>query len=234
MPFWILLFGLLVFGTPPAAARDTIDCGNRGETAVHVTSIFDEPRLDFSQNLAGVQSIAGDHSHNHSIPHYHGVTMGITRYEPAIEFHVPLTVETRGDSMACARVDEVNISIGYRDVVVFIANEIPRYSCAFDETMAHEQKHIDANRELLDKFVPMIEERIKAYLRANSAFLVEKPENAEALVRKRLDVIANEAVAKMETENIRRQREIDSPEEYRRLAQVCDGELSKLAGRYRP
>src|ERR1700733_608716 len=99
--------------------------------------------------------------------------------------------------------------------------------------MGHEQKHIDVNREILDEFVPLIEERFKSYLNLNGVIEVEHAAYAEQIIKDKLKSIMDEMTGQMEEENIRRQREVDSVEEYTRLSQVCEGELTNIANRYR-
>ena len=208
-------------------AQDVQNCEPFPNVPVNITPVFDQPAYDFTQNLASIQKIASDREH--SIPQYHEITLGITRYEPVLEFHVPIEVVTPPSGLVCAHVKHVDVTIGYRNVTVFIANEIPRDSCGFDETMGHEQKHIAVNKQILDEFVPVIEQRFKDYLRLNGVLQVENAEYAQKVLSDKLKTIMNEIIAQMEQENIRRQREVDSPEEYNRLAHVCNGDLTGIA-----
>src|SRR5262249_41194174 len=150
-----------------AAAQNADSCGAYGDVPVKLTPVFGAPRYDFSRNLAAIQAIASDKQH--SIPQYHAITMGITRYEPILESHVPVTVKTV-NGHSCAHLDQINVTLGYRDVTVFIANEILQNSCGFNETLAHEQKHISVNQHVLDQFMPVIEDRIGFYARTNASF----------------------------------------------------------------
>lgn len=220
----------LVFFARAATAEDIHNCDPYPDVPINIKPVFDQPTYDFSQNLASIQDIASDHQH--SIPQYHEITMGITRYDPVLEFHVPIEIVTPPSGLVCAHVQHVDVTIGYRDVTVFIASEIPRDSCAFDETMGHEQKHIDVNQHILDEFVPLIEERFKSYLKLNGVLQVEHANYAEKVLTDKLHSIMDEIVGQLEQENIRRQREVDSPEEYNRLAHVCNGDLSKIAAQY--
>jgi hypothetical protein len=159
--------------------------------------------------------------------------MGITRYQPVMEFHVPVLMDIEPDGIACAHVQHVDVTFGFRDVTVFIASEIPPDSCAFNETMAHEQRHVEVNRDILNQFVPVIEDRFKEYLKLNGVSKVQNADYAKQIINDRLKAIMDEVVDQMTAENIRRQREIDSRDEYARLSRVCDGELSKIADQYR-
>ena len=221
----------LAFLAHPAAAQDVSGCNSWPDVPVNLQPVFDEPKTDFSQNLAAIQLIASDRQH--SIPQYHAITMGITSYRPVLEFRVPIVVQEEPDGLSCAYVQHVDVTLGYRDVTVFIASEIPQGTCAFDETMAHEQKHIAVNQNILEEFAPLIEERFKAYLKLNGVSRVQNPDYAKQLITERLKSIMDEVVDQMIAENMRRQREVDSTDEYARLSRVCNGELSSIADRYR-
>lgn len=212
-------------------AHDVDSCDPFPDVPINITPVFDEPQYDYSKNLAEIQAIASDRQH--SIPQYHSITLGITRYEPMLEFHVPIVVHEPRNGAACAYVQHVDVTIGYRNVTVFIANEIPRPGCGFDETMAHEQKHIAVNREILQKFVPLIEERFKSYLKLNGVLQVQNAKYAQQVISERLQSIIEDMIGQMGQENIREQREVDSAEEYNRLSHVCNGDLGVIADLYR-
>jgi len=215
----------------PAFAHDPVPCESGRDVPVTVTPVFDEPRFDASQGLASIQAIAGDK--RHSIPQYHSTTMGITRYEPILEFHVPAEIESVPGGPGCVRIGHIDVTVGYRDVTVYIAHEIMPGSCGFQETLEHEEKHIAVNRQLLDEYVPLIEDRFRSYVQLNGTFRVDRAEDAKPLIDQKLQAIMDEMMQRMETENIRRQREIDSPGEYDRLSHVCNGDLGRLAYRFR-
>ncbi|MGE3622379.1 MAG: hypothetical protein AB7H77_00710 [Bdellovibrionales bacterium] len=228
---FIFAFAGMIAPSSAAYGQNVRGCNSWPDVPVYIHTVFDAPRYDLSQNLAGLQEMT--RGRREMIPQYHSLTMGVTRYEPVIEFHVPVQVEQLPDGIGCAYVQHVEVTMGYRDVTIFVASEIPQNSCGFSETMAHEHKHIEANREVLDKFEHQIEARFKAYLRLNGVFRVQNTAYAERLLHDKLKAIINDVVEKMSVENARRQREVDTREEYTRLANACNGELSRIAQDYR-
>ncbi len=224
-----LSLGFLLLSVP-AFAQNLVDCKDYGAAKVSVTELFDAPIVDHSKSLEAIQDIVGDM--RHSIPQYHELTMGITRYEPTVEFNVPMEIVTYPNGISCAHVQHADVKIGYRDVRIYVAGEIPQNSCGFKETLDHEKKHIDVNREILDKFVPLIQERFNNYLRFNGNAQIDNPELAEKILNHKLEEIMSETINQMDAENMRRQRDIDSTGEYNRLAKVCGGELSRIARDY--
>jgi len=69
---------------------------------------------------------------------------------------------------------------------------------------------------------------------SNGVIQVENADRAEKVLRDKLKSIMAESISQIEEENLRRQRDVDSEEEYNRLAHVCDGALGKIAGQYHP
>jgi hypothetical protein len=228
--FAVFFLGV-VLAAVPAPAQDIDDCQSYPNVPVNVHAVFDQPRYDYSQNLTSLQTLASDHEH--SIPQYHEVTMGLTRYEPVLEMHVPMVIVTSSEGLVCAYVKRVDVTVGYRDVTVFVASDIPQNSCGFNETLGHEEKHVAVNRGLLNEFVPRIETRLKDYMRMNGIFRTENADYAEKIMNEKLKSIINDVVYDMDSENAERQRQVDSPQEYARLSSVCNGQLSHIADQFR-
>jgi len=224
----LLFLGVLPQGV---SAQDSTTCDSYRDVPVAIAPVFDEPRLDASQDLDSIQSIASDRLH--SIPHNETIAMGITRYRPVLELHVPMVVETASTGLSCARLERVRVTVGYRDVTIFIANEIAKGTCGFSETLGHEQKHVAINRQLLLEFAPRIENELKSYLRLYGSFRVENVHDAEQRLHERVKDFMDDMVEQMRTENLRRQQLVDSRSEYDRLAHVCGGELSRIATHYK-
>lgn len=219
---------LLVLWAQPAAAGDNSGCSSTSGAPVKVAPVFEEPHYDFSRDLGAIQALAKD-SH-HSIPE--ALTMGLTRYEPVIELHIAFKVKTMPGHLSCAQVERSDVTVGYRNVSILIANEIPQNSCGFNLVMAHEEKHIEVNRHLLKDYVPIIEERLTSYLKANGAFPTTSADAAEQSLRKNLTSVMGALLADMEHENTRWQMLVDSPEEYHRVSAACDGQLAQIAKQF--
>jgi hypothetical protein len=98
--------------------------------------------------------------------------------------------------------------------------------------MTHEQKHVTVNLNLLQEYAPMIEERLSSYFRLYGRLIGPNAAFAEKLVREKASAIINEMTQKMLEENRRRQRLVDSPEEYRRNNTVCNGRINDFVRQF--
>ena len=215
-------------GPADPAADPIAECSSEPDVPVNVTEIFPDPVYNFDTPLAGIQQLASDSRHSiHEM-----LTLGLTRYQPVLGFQVPIKGIQFPNGFACAHIDHVDVTIGYQDVTVYIADEIPRPGCGFDEIMGHEQKHIAVNRDILAEYAPLIQSRIKAYVQQNGTFREAQPDAAIQHLHDQLQAILNHVAEQMVNDNSHRQQLVDSPQEYRRVSMSCSGQLQVIANRY--
>lgn len=109
--------------------------------------------------------------------------------------------------------------------IIYVARELPKDSCAYQLVLGHEFKHQEYDLEVL-RAMP---DEIRFITR--DIFSVEELERAKALDQKRAMGrffqqfnYVYQALGEM------RHTVIDSPESYRRLGEMCNGEVGKLLG----
>lgn len=216
---------------PTARSEGDGACRPYTDVAVNIMPVFDEAKLDTSVSLTNLQALSMRTANK--IPHNESVTLGLASYHPLIQFHIPIIQHLMPDGSFCARVQHVDARIGYKDVTVYIASEFPKGSCDFQAVLAHEQKHIDVNKALLQEYAPKIQSRLAQYLKTNGMFIVPNKAYADTLLRERVNKILDEVSKEMLAENVRRQKLVDSPQEYAKNATVCGGHITKVINVYR-
>jgi hypothetical protein len=224
----LILAATLLFAPPALAAID--DCAPYSAIPVHVEPVWDEPQLDNATPLAELQSLGRDTAR--SIPHYEAVLLGMTRYEPTLEFSAPILQQPMPDGSFCARAQRLDVKFGYRDIKVYVAREFPQGSCDFQHVMTHEQKHVEVNRRLLQEFAPKIEAQLSSFMQLYGMFIVPNESYANTLLRDKVNAIFKDITQQLIAENRRRQRLIDSPEEYDKSKTACKGHVAEVARRY--
>lgn len=228
MHYFAFLFLAFWGWVSPALAQNPPECESYPNVPVTVTPVFDVPRHDYSQNIPAIQNMAKDlHRSIHE-----SLTLGLTRYDPMLEFKLPMKGVRFANGLACARVESAEVLIGYRNVTVYIAREIPPGTCGFKEIMAHEQKHIDVNKQLLQDYAPIIQEKLRAYLKLNGVFREQNSDYAVKLLKEKLQAIVDELGGEMMADNRRRQQQVDSAQEYQRITLSCNGEIGVIARRH--
>ncbi|HEU0117572.1 MAG TPA: hypothetical protein VFR09_02965 [Alphaproteobacteria bacterium] len=235
MKYLLPVFCLCLAFAHPAFAETVeeaeAECQSYPNVPVNITPRFDDPVYDYHHNLRDLQSLSHDPSHQVHGTH-RGLTLGLTSYEPMMAFKVPMKGVKFSNGLACAHVEHVDVTVGYQNVVVYIPTEVPQGSCGFNEVMAHEQKHIAVNKRLLEKYLPIIQEKLEAYLKLNGVFREQNADYAAKLLQDKLQVIVNDVSSEMMNENQREQQLVDSPEEYRRVSATCNGQLTMTATQY--
>jgi hypothetical protein len=122
---------------------------------------------------------------------------------------------------------QLTVSYGFSPLTVYVAREFPEGSCAFKEIYRHEMRHVQTYLAHLVS----IESELSATL--NRRFASDAPwRGAAGQVRTALERELNErwlpyiqrAIDRVDAD----QSLIDSPEEYARLADACEGEIRQL------
>lgn len=154
------------------------------------------------------------------------VVLGLTRTESRVSINVGgrLLVD-EGSGYECIA-PHIEIRLYYPPIVVYISREFRPGSCAYEEILAHEMRHLNA---YLD-YLPKAEARVRLALarRFEDKPLYARTGQAQSLLQREIDrgwmpYIKSE-MAKVEA----LQAAIDSPQEYARLGKVCGGEVQSL------
>lgn len=146
-----------------------------------------------------------------------GLTAG--RYETALEAAVQLM--PLPDGTACAQVAAVTGKLTYTDFTVFIARTYAPGSCQYEVTLAHEMEHVAIHRETYERYLPLVQARLEEAARTLPPVRVRHRGEAAPLAIARLQEAINPLLAAMDGEAKRRNAEIDSPANYRRLTTRC-------------
>lgn len=136
-----------------------------------------------------------------------------------------LKLERRMDALGrpCVAVRAVDVALRLTRREVRVAAEIKPQSCLRREVEAHEQRHVDLDEEILRAYVPALRDhvaRMAAQLRPVSA---SSWSEAQGLVEQQV----RDAGLRLENDFLegRRRRhlaEIDTPDEYARIAAACE------------
>ena len=172
-----------------------------------------EPTLDLGSGTAALRAEDGaprDAAHRHL-----GVTTSRVEWQSEMEARVEAA-----SGRVCARPERVAISLRHVEHSVRIARELPRGGCLFRETEAHERRHVAVNRATLRRAAAEVEAAARAW--AGSAVgLGATEQSAVAALRDGPRRAIAPAVDAMQAARDAGHREIDRPEEYRRLGSVC-------------
>ncbi len=152
--------------------------------------------------------------------------LGLTRTES----HVSITAGGRllidpASGYECIA-PQIQVKLHYPPIVVYVSREFAPSSCAYQEVLAHEMRHLTTYLG----YLPQAEARVRTALRKRfeDKPLYARTGQAQILLQREIDrgwmpYIKSE-MAKVEA----LQAAIDSPQEYARLGKVCGGEVQSL------
>ena len=154
------------------------------------------------------------------------LVLGLTRTESRVSIRVGGRLLSDPASGYECIAPHIEIRLTYPAIVVYVSREFQPGSCAYEEVLAHEMRHLNA---YLD-YLPQAEARVRQALarRFEGQPLYARAGQAQSLLRREIDrgwmpYIKSE-MAKVEA----LQAAIDSPQEYARLGKVCGGEVQSL------
>jgi hypothetical protein len=159
------------------------------------------------------------------------VVLGLTRAESRIaigmEGKLLQDLKTGYECVA----PKVVVKLSYVPIVIYVGSEFAPGSCAYEEILSHEMRHL----KVYLAHLPKVESTVRAALdrRFLAQPLYAPAGQAKALLKEELDrrwmPFIKNAMAKVEP----LQAAIDSPQEYARLSKVCKGEVQSLLSRRR-
>jgi hypothetical protein len=197
-----------------ARCEDTI-----GETLSVLTGTQNGFRIDNTVGYRGLTAMKGKAGPGQ-------VVLGLTRTESIVSINVGGRLLSDPASGYECIAPHIQIKLYYPPIVVYVSREFRPGSCAYEEVLAHEMRHLNA---YLD-YLPRAEARVRAALarRFEDKPLYARIGQAQSLLQREIDrgwmpYIKTE-MAKVEAV----QAAIDSPQEYARLGKVCGGEVQSL------
>ncbi len=123
---------------------------------------------------------------------------------------------------------KVDVQLYYTPIVIYVGREFVPGTCAYQEILAHEMRHLKAYRDHL----PKVEATVRKALakRFDKQPLYARTGQANASLKREIDTgwmpYMKRELASVETA----QALIDTPAEYARLSRVCKGEVQSLIG----
>jgi hypothetical protein len=219
-----LLLAGVALSSGAAAARSPFEArceDGIGATIAHLHASDQGYVIDNSLSYRRLTSMKGQGG-------AHGYVLGLTRTESRVS--IQLDGKVLGDPQSGREciAPQITVKLSYVPITVYVGREFSPGSCAYQEILAHEMRHLKAYLNHLSK----VESVVRAALDQRFA---GKPMYAP--IGRVKAALANEIESewmpyiKNQLERGEQlQSEIDSPQEYARLSKVCKGEVQFLIG----
>lgn len=228
-----LLFMLIGLGVLPASEAFAVapnGCPNYVEPEIKVTPVFLKPRFDTSKNLAAIQAMSRAENDKY-ISSKHEVPVGLTSSGLLINADYSIRVKSTSDSpMVCAQISTFELRFGFEDIVVYVASEVPRNSCGYDLVLNHELQHVAIDQKLTQVYDSTFPGLVRRAVERVGVIRAGSSAEAEAQIKRDIGVYIKNFGENLSAEREKRQKQIDTEAEYKRLSQSCGGELGRITG----
>lgn len=125
----------------------------------------------------------------------------------------------------------VTIQLNYSPVLIYVGNEFAPGTCAYKEILTHEQRHLKAYMDNLARVEKVVTEALNKRF-AGQPMYAPSGTAMSALEHEINGTWFPFIQAEFDKGKIE-QNKIDSPQEYGRLAQACNGEIAAIVNRRR-
>lgn len=152
---------------------------------------------------------------------------GLMNGEVSLVQNTAIMKETYPSANAgCLYVHKITVKI-HINPTIYIAKDYSKSGCMYHAIMEHEKKHIAVDRDIINKYAPIIESGLKTFLKKNNyaygPFNAGDLAGSEQKIRDIIQGKVKQYANKMSDERQARQQAVDSLQEYERVRMLCEG-----------
>ena len=221
----VILFLLLLACADYAQAARTlfqVRCEDTMAKAVTVLSTQENGyTIDNSKSFRALTQLKGGAPAN-------AYVLGLTRTQSRLEINLNGSIlQDPRTGYECIS-PRIAVSLYYIPIVIYVGSEFSPGSCAYDEILAHEMRHLKTYLDHLPKVESVVRKALSD--RFDNKPLYARSGQARAALQREVDTgwmpYMKRELVKVE----QKQTLIDTPQEYARLSRVCKGEVQSLIG----
>ncbi len=225
VPRLIVVIAVTVFWTLAlsgnAAAFPCSPPKSAAKTSLHLE--HGEPQYVYGLDTAGIREIVGDLRGYVAGPWH--LPLGLTVTELGMGFETEFYVRKSQAAGYCVALALAKVTVGYRDLRVYISSDYADGTCEFDAILAHEREHLQINREVLEAYKARFQEVLRRVRRGKRVVFVHRKSAARSAYILHLRRQFKPLVAEMQAVRARKNGAIDTKENYRRVLAPCDNWL---------
>lgn len=151
---------------------------------------------------------------------------GLASYNLVTEINFNLEKISSSDKVTCFYPRQVTLRIGVQDPTIYISRNLVKDSCPYIVALRHEQTHQQINAEILEAYLPKIEQTFLNVVDKNALYIFEKnmdinkvQEDVKARYLRDVNSVMDEVKAAIKKE----QSKLDSVENYNYEESLCVG-----------
>ena len=222
----LLVFPAVILSALPLAAQ-AASCPAAPYPQVVVNISQEEPQLVTNRNINELKVLSQSDGAADTMSDGLHVPLGLAVANAQYTVNIKAQIATFNNSKACAALSEVVIDLSFANNVIYVASDLPRGSCIFNNVHAHERQHVAVDHALLQDFSQKI--RYQTSQEAGRIGNITAP-TSQAAFDKLSDLLKpslDRAMQDFMAERARRQARVDSPQEYDRVSRSCNGEAQR-------
>ncbi len=154
--------------------------------------------------------------------------LGLTRTQSRLEINLNGSILQDPRSGYECISPQIAVSLYYIPIIIYIGREFKPGTCAYDEILAHEMRHLKTYLDHLPKVESVVRKALSD--RFDNKPLYARSGQARAALQREVDTgwmpYMKRELVKVEQD----QALIDTQQEYARLSRVCKGEVQSLIG----
>lgn len=225
--FYLLIFELIIqiYPAHSVSAQD-LKALCRQEMRfpeVKISTSYGKLRYDFSKSKKALTRLNIKTYGASSTPgrEVHGLAI----YNLVLDLDFIMTKRNLRNGVVCAYPSEINLKIGLKDPVIYIAKTLEPGSCSYNITMRHEQTHQQITTEVLETYLPIIQEKFLQTVREHS-IAADTQDFSTTLAKDSLKQhylnVLNPLLEEIKEEIKAEQSKLDNIEHYDYEASLCD------------
>ena len=179
-----------------------------------------EPRYVYDLDTAGIRKVVGDIQGYVAGPWH--LPLGLTVAGLGLGFATEFFVRKAQGVGYCVALAEAKVTVGYRDLRVYISSNYGEGSCEFDAILAHEQAHLQVNRGVLEDYKAKFRALLGRMRRGKKVIFVHRKTAARSAYILHLRRQFKPLVAEMRAVLARNNGAIDTKENYQKVLAQCD------------
>jgi hypothetical protein len=177
--------------------------------------------VDNSRSLAALATMMGGVPKNAYI-------LGVTHAEPELSIVVNGKIFIDNNTRMECMVPQFDVNLWFASMVVYVGSEFVPGTCAYDEVLAHEMRHVNTYLAFLPKVETVVRDTLRK--RFDGKPLYARSGQARSLMQRDIDINLKPWIKRELGKVEIQQRAIDTAHEYARLSKVCEGEVQSLIG----
>jgi hypothetical protein len=151
------------------------------------------------------------------------VTTGLTVSDAEFAIATQLVTLKVADGRTCAWLSGVDMTLRYKTVTVYVAQEYQPGSCEHKAVLEHENEHVAIDRRNLIDFAPRMRTTLAARARAQGPAIGRTDKAAGNYLLDQLKRAAKDVIDDMNQARERDHGKLDSPASYRATQARCKG-----------